>query len=125
MVMLGLALLPALSQALGRASGDNAVLGEICSPDGLLRPVAAAADGERKGERNGDRDGDRPAHSGHAWAHCPLCTQATAVLGLPPQGHAFAVPTARQRIDAPAQQGNAPALNEWASAQPRAPPVKG
>ena len=115
MLMLGLALVPVLSQARALAVGDSVAMGEVCSTNGLLRTVVAPANSE----------GDGPARSGHAEVHCPLCTQATSVLGLPPQDRAFTAPKAQQRHDAPSQRRSVPGRAEWARAQPRAPPAMG
>jgi hypothetical protein len=105
----GLALAPTLSHALHADDASNP-FAEICSAAGAKAvPVAA---------------GDVPAAAGgQHLAHCPLCAQASGVLGMPPALASFTPPDEQSPAQPPTRAWAVPVWRSRRSAQPRAPPV--
>lgn len=120
LAIFGLAFAPTISHALARAQGQNSLLTQICTPQGM-KTIALA-------DLAGDAVADISAASDDSGVmnpleHCPLCGLAASSPALPvveavlvlPLAQATAVPRLFLRAPRP--------LFVWSAAQPRAPPV--
>ena len=112
--ILAMAFAPAISQALGRWQGAASwSWAEICRSPGSA--TSSPADSEPAGD----------AALVHLFEHCPYCSNHTPTLGLPPADHPLVfIPPFRDEAPAAFLQAPRP-LHAWASAQPRAPPLRG
>lgn len=109
-----MALAPTLSHALSFARGGPSAWAEVCTPQGMKRVALDSA-------VEADAGAATPAPS---MDHCPYCAFSADAAGLAPAP--ALVPTPPAGADAlPALFLQAPhTLFAWASAQPRAPPVR-